>query len=87
MPMPKLFPESAVDVTVRVEAAFGGSSAVGSVQVTTAVEAPAAAATIMSFGQEVRVGAAVSLRPALITKRIEKDAEEKKQCPITLGKH
>ena len=66
VPMPKLSPEFAVDVTTRLVYAVVSSVAVGKVHVTVAVDCPPSALTTISLGQEVRVGLVVSVRSALV---------------------
>ena len=65
VPMPKLSPGFAVDVTTRLVYAVVSSVAVGKVHVTVAVP-PASALTTISLGQEVRVGLVVSVRSVSI---------------------
>ena len=66
VPMPKLSPGFAVDVTTRLVYAVVSSVAVGKVHVTVAVDCPPSALTTISLGQEVRVGLVVSVRSVSI---------------------
>ena len=62
VPTPNESPESWLFITIRSPVAEVSSVAVGVVHVTVALELPEAAARVMSLGQEMRVGAVVSVR-------------------------